>query len=109
MPAAGGSQDGGWQSGSQGLFEREHKGSDMSARMKGPTPAQSAVLAFIEAFIGGHGYPPTLAEIAKNFGWKSPHAAQEHVRRLVAKGLLTRDKGTARGLRLQQHAHEQPI
>ena len=68
--------------------------------MKGPTPAQSRVLAFIDAFIGGHGYPPTIAEIATGLGWKSPAAAQSHIGYLLKKGLLAKDPGKARGLRL---------
>lgn len=72
----------------------------MTGRMRGPTPAQAGVLAFIGDFILARGYPPSLADITAHFGWSSPNAAKEHVHRLVKKGLLAHDRGVARGLRI---------
>lgn len=64
------------------------------------TARQAEVLAFIERFQGDKGYPPTRAEIAREFGWRSPNAAEEHVRALARKGRLLVDRHLSRGLRL---------
>lgn len=44
--------------------------------------------------------PPTYREICKRFGYRSPKAANDHVRALERKGLLTHQKGRSRSLRL---------
>ena len=48
--------------------------------------------------------PVTVRSICQELGWSSPNAAQSHIRYLIQKGLLTRDAGTARGLRLKNAA-----
>lgn len=62
------------------------------------TSRQHEVLAFIGHFKTLHGYPPTRADIAKHFGFKSVNAAEEHVKALVRKGAITLDRGRARGI-----------
>jgi repressor LexA len=64
------------------------------------TPRQAEVLAFVERFIGKQGYPPSLLDICRSFGWASNHAAYIHVTALCAKGYLSRSEKTSRGLRL---------
>ncbi len=67
--------------------------------MKDLTERQRAVLDFIAEGVR-QGQPcPTHREIAAHFGFASAHAAQCHVRALVAKGALVRDGRKARSLR----------
>lgn len=68
--------------------------------MKGLTPHQIAVLAFVREHIEGNGYPPTRTEIAAHFKWTSANAAHECLRALARKGELELISGVARGLRL---------
>ena len=46
------------------------------------------------------GYPPTRAEIAKELGFKSANAAEEHLRALARKGCIEMVPGASRGIRL---------
>ena len=63
------------------------------------TPAQTRVLAYIRQCIA-QGMPPTRSEIAQHFGWRSPNAAEEHIKALCRKGMLVTVRGSSRGLRL---------
>lgn len=64
------------------------------------TPKQTEVLGFIADCIEYQRLPPTRAEIAKHFGYRSLNAAQEIVQRLAAKGCLVLIDGSPRGIRL---------
>ncbi len=62
------------------------------------TPRQSQVLHLIRQNLLETGMPPTRAEIAAQLGFRSPNAAEEHLRALARKGcvelrarILTRD------------------
>jgi repressor LexA len=68
------------------------------------TPRQLQILAFIRASIEKTGFPPTRAEIARHFGFRSPNAAEEHLRSLERKGVIEVLQGTARGIRLKSAA-----
>jgi DNA-binding MarR family transcriptional regulator len=70
------------------------------------TPAQARVLTYIRQYIAEHGHAPTRKEISEAFSYASPNAAQEHVRALERKGLLTRTGGEARAIRLNQRTAE---
>jgi repressor LexA len=64
------------------------------------TPAQTRVLAYIRQCIE-QGMPPTRSEIARHFGWRSPNAAEDHIRALCRKGVLAMTvPGASRGIRL---------
>jgi repressor LexA len=52
------------------------------------TPRQDEILTFVRTRILG-GLPPTRAEIALHFGFRSPNAAEDHLRALQRKGFLT--------------------
>ena len=52
------------------------------------------------------GYPPTRSEIASKMGFKSPNAAEEHLRALARKGAIEVLPGTSRGIKLP--INEQP-
>ena len=75
--------------------------------MQGLTPRQSEILHMIQEFIVDSGMPPTRAEIAKELGFKSANAAEEHLRALQRKGVLELVPGTARGIQLKDSLREQ--
>ena len=62
-------------------------------------PQRAAVLAFLRRELAA-GRAPSLAEIARAFGFASRNAAQKHVRALLADRLLEQAPGQKRGLRL---------
>lgn len=70
--------------------------------MKDLTPRQAEILAFIRSAIESSGMPPTRAEIMTLFGFKSPNAAEDHLRALERKGAIEILEGTARGIRLKE-------
>ena len=65
------------------------------------TPRQAEILAFIKRCLEDNGYPPTRAEIAQELGFKSPNAAEEHLKALARKGVIELVSGTSRGIRLR--------
>ena len=64
------------------------------------TPRQQHVYDFIVKTMSELGYPPTRAEIARALGFRSPNAAEEHLRALDRKGVIRMIPGTSRGIRL---------
>lgn len=64
------------------------------------TPRQGEILAFIKSWLDAHGYPPTRAEIAQQLGFRSPNAAEEHLRALARKGAIEMIPGASRGIRI---------
>lgn len=71
------------------------------------TPRQSQILAFIRESIAASGMPPTRAEIAAELGFRSPNAAEEHLRALQRKGAIDLIPGTSRGIQLKDYIKEQ--
>lgn len=71
------------------------------------TPRQSQILAMIQEFIADSGMPPTRAEIARELGFRSANAAEEHLRALQRKGVLELVPGTSRGIQLKDSLREQ--
>lgn len=68
--------------------------------MKALTARQQQILEVIQALIEEKGVPPTRAELARTLGFKSPNAAEEHLRTLARKGIITLLPGAARGIRI---------
>ena len=64
------------------------------------TVRQVEVLDLIRTHISDTGYPPTRADIASELGFKSPNAAEEHLKALARKGAIEMIPGTSRGIRL---------
>lgn len=64
------------------------------------TPRQVEILAFIKRCLEDNGYPPTRAEIAKALGFKSPNAAEEHLKAMARKGAIEMTPGASRGIRI---------
>ncbi|MEQ8485240.1 MAG: transcriptional repressor LexA [Pseudomonadales bacterium] len=66
------------------------------------TPRQAQVLDLIRQHISDTGYPPTRADIAERLGFRSPNAAEEHLKALARKGAIEMIPGTSRGIRLPE-------
>ena len=64
------------------------------------TPRQTEILEFIKQSLDDNGYPPTRAEIAQKLGFKSPNAAEEHLKALARKGAIEMTPGASRGIRV---------
>ncbi|OLS62981.1 transcriptional repressor LexA [Pseudomonas putida] len=64
------------------------------------TPRQAEILAFIKRCLEANGFPPTRAEIAQELGFKSPNAAEEHLKALARKGAIEMTPGASRGIRI---------
>jgi repressor LexA len=71
------------------------------------TPRQSEVLRFIQRSLTETGMPPTRAEIAAQLGFRSPNAAEEHLRTLARKGVIELLPSASRGIRLRDTMREQ--
>lgn len=68
--------------------------------MKALTTRQQEVLDLIRDHISQTGMPPTRAEIAQRLGFRSPNAAEEHLKALARKGVIEIVSGASRGIRL---------
>ncbi|MGH8605952.1 MAG: transcriptional repressor LexA [Gammaproteobacteria bacterium] len=66
------------------------------------TKRQAQILRMIRKFIETEGFPPTRAEIADKLGFRSPNAAEDHLRALQRKGAIELLPGASRGIRLRE-------
>ncbi len=66
------------------------------------TKRQQEVLDVIRSNIDHTGYPPTRADIARELGFKSANAAEEHLKALARKGAIEIIPGASRGIRLPE-------
>ncbi len=66
------------------------------------TARQEEVLAVIRSHIDATGLPPTRADIARELGFKSANAAEEHLKALARKGAIEIIPGASRGIRLPE-------
>ncbi|MEH6635056.1 MAG: transcriptional repressor LexA [Halioglobus sp.] len=66
------------------------------------TQRQQQVLDIVRQHIDQTGYPPTRADIARELGFKSANAAEEHLKALARKGAIEMIAGASRGIRLPQ-------
>jgi repressor LexA len=71
------------------------------------TPRQTEILRLIQHCIAETGMPPTRAEIARELGFRSANAAEEHLRALARKGVIALVPGTSRGIQLKDTMREQ--
>ncbi len=65
------------------------------------TARQQQILDLIQQAVAQTGAPPTRAEIARELGFKSANAAEEHLQALARKGVIELVSGTSRGIRLR--------
>lgn len=68
--------------------------------MKALTARQQQVYDLVRDHISQTGMPPTRAEIAASLGFRSPNAAEEHLKALARKGVIEIVSGASRGIRL---------
>ena len=66
--------------------------------MKKLTKRQQEILNLIKNHILDFGFPPTRADIAKTLGFKSPNAAEQHLRAIEKKGFIKILSGASRGI-----------
>jgi len=67
------------------------------------TPKQLRVLNFVREFRDGHGYAPTLQEIARKFG-VSKVTVLQHLRSLEKRGAIRRGRYQARSIEIREPA-----
>ncbi len=78
--------------------------------MKALTTGQQEVFDLIRDHISQTGMPPTRAEIAQRLGFRSPNAAEEHLKALARKGAIEIVSGASRGIRLlTEEEHGLPL
>jgi repressor LexA len=65
------------------------------------TPRQTQILQLIRDHLSSRGYPPTRAEICRIMGFRSPNAAEEHLKALARKGAIEMAPRASRGLKLK--------
>ncbi|CAM3911595.1 LexA repressor [Vibrio aerogenes CECT 7868] len=68
--------------------------------MKPLTARQQEVFDLIRSRIEDTGMPPTRAEIARELGFRSANAAEEHLKALARKQVIEIVPGTSRGIRI---------
>lgn len=64
------------------------------------TPRQKQILTFISEFIEKNKFPPTRSELSAHFGFRSPNAAEAHLRALEKKAVIGIERGVSRGITL---------
>lgn len=72
------------------------------------TPRQNEILTLIRRQIEKTGLPPTRADICAALGFRSPNAAESHLRALEAKGVIEMTPGASRGIRLVAQGAQSP-
>ena len=68
------------------------------------TPRQAEILKLIADYTERWGFPPTRNEICEAMGFRSPNAAEEHLKALARKGAIEMTPGASRGIRLTEPA-----
>lgn len=68
--------------------------------MENLTPRQQEILDFLKDWIAENSMPPTRAEMCAALGFRSPNAAEEHLRTLERKGAIEMLAGSSRGIRI---------
>lgn len=68
------------------------------------TKRQQQIFDFILECMVANGAPPTRVEIANNFGFRSPNAAEDHLKALDKKGHIELRSGTSRGIVISESA-----
>jgi repressor LexA len=64
------------------------------------TETQKNILDFLIDQIKGKGIPPTLADVAKNFGYKNRATVQQHLHAIERKGYIRKSPKLSRGIEL---------
>ncbi|MCK7528318.1 MAG: transcriptional repressor LexA [Ignavibacteriales bacterium] len=64
------------------------------------TTIQKSILDFLIDQIKGKGIPPTLADVAKHFGYKNRATVQQHFQAIEKKGYIRKSPKLSRGIEL---------
>lgn len=64
------------------------------------TARQREILKFISQFIEKNRFPPTRSDLKTHFGFRSPNAAEAHLRALEKKSVIRIEPGVSRGITL---------
>jgi len=64
------------------------------------TEIQKNILDYLIEQIKGRGIPPTLAEVAKHFGYKNRATVQQHFQAIEKKGYIKKSHKLSRGIEL---------
>ncbi|CAM3810539.1 transcriptional repressor LexA [Avibacterium endocarditidis] len=75
--------------------------------MKALTARQQEVYELLKRHLESTGMPPTRAEISRELGFRSPNAAEEHLKALARKGVIEIIPGASRGIRLLAEENEE--
>ena len=73
------------------------------------TDRQQEVLDLIRRHSEETGYPPTRADIARELGFRSANAAEEHLKALARKGAIEMIAGASRGIRIADENKGIPV
>lgn len=73
------------------------------------TDRQQEVLDLIRRYSEETGFPPTRADIARELGFRSANAAEEHLKALARKGAIEIIAGASRGIRILEEQNGLPI
>ncbi|NND83414.1 MAG: transcriptional repressor LexA [Gammaproteobacteria bacterium] len=74
------------------------------SNLKPLTKRQQEIFDFILDCMAANGAPPTRVEIADHFGFRSPNAAEDHLKALAKKGHIELRSGTSRGIYVAEEA-----
>ncbi len=77
--------------------------------LKPLTKRQQEIFDFILECMAANGAPPTRVEIAEHFGFRSPNAAEDHLKALHKKGHIELRSGTSRGIFICEEARSGTI
>lgn len=72
--------------------------------LKPLTKRQQEIFDHILECMAANGAPPTRVEIAEHFGFRSPNAAEDHLKALDKKGHIELRSGTSRGIVITEQA-----
>jgi repressor LexA len=73
---------------------------------------QRNILRYMETYLDGHGFPPTIREIGEATGINSTSVVNYNLNKLVEAGYLSREARASRGLRLVKNSRKsaaQPV
>ncbi len=60
------------------------------------------IMDFLEEFIGENGFAPSVREIVGHLGFRSTKAVKVHLDEMAEMGLIEKEDGIARGIRLKE-------
>jgi repressor LexA len=68
--------------------------------VRGLTDRQQEVYRFVVDFVDDRGYPPSIRDITRHFGFRSPKAAADHLAALERKGFIRRAPELSRAIEI---------